>query len=101
MDLEIAGQGVRQPAINQGKKEMTLNQLIKQLSQIVAENPQAGDLPVHETYYVSRGDCNAGYEAYHEVKKILVGEAEVFVKQRKGHYLPEMKPAVLLKFNED
>ena len=80
---------------------MTLSQLIDQLNQIVAENPEAENLPVHETYYVSRGDCNAGYEAYHEVKKILVGEAEVFVKQPKGHYLPEMKPAVLLKFNED
>jgi len=80
---------------------MTLNQLINQIHKIVADNPQAGDLPVHETYYVSRGDYNAGYEAYYEVQKVLVGEAEVFVKQRKGHYLPQMKPAVLLKFNED
>jgi len=80
---------------------MTLSQLINQLNQIVADNPKAGNFPVHETYYVSRGDYNAGYEAYHEVRKVLVGEAEVFVKQRKGHYLPEMKPAVLLKFEQN
>ena len=80
---------------------MTLSQLIDQLNQIVAENPEAENLPVHETYYVSQGDYNAGYEAYHEVRKVLVGEAEVFVKQRRGRYLPEMKPAVLLKFKQD
>jgi hypothetical protein len=80
---------------------MTLSQLIDQLNQIVAENPEAENLPVHETYYVCRGDYNAGYEAYHEVRKVLVGEAEVFVKQRKGHYLPEMKPAVLLKIEQN
>ena len=55
---------------------MTLSELINQLNQIVADNPKAGNLPVHETYYVSRGDYNAGYEAYYEVRKVLVGEAE-------------------------
>jgi hypothetical protein len=80
---------------------MTLSQLIDQLNQIVAENPEAENLPVHQTYYVSQGASNARYVAYHEVRKVLVGKAEVFVKQRRGHCLPEMKPAVLLKFKQD
>ena len=80
---------------------MTLNQLVTQLNQILADNPKSGDLPVHETYFVSRGHYNAGYNAYHEVRRVLVGEAEVFVKQRRGVYRPEMKPAVILKLNDD
>ena len=79
---------------------MTLNQLVNQLNQIAAENPQAEDLPVHETYYVSRGQYNRGYYACHEVQKVIVGNAEVFVRERRGVYRSEKKPAVILKIND-
>ena len=78
---------------------MTLNQLVNQINQIVADNPQVGNLPVYETYYVSRGHHR--YNAYREIRRVLVGEAEVFVKQRSGVYHPEMKPAVIFKLNDD
>jgi hypothetical protein len=79
---------------------MTLNQLVNQISQIVADDPQAGHLPVYETYSVSRGHHSARYNAYREIRRVLVGEAEVFVKQRSGVYHPEMKPAVIFKLND-
>jgi hypothetical protein len=70
--------------------------------QTTARQPEPRSLVRSDlVYYVSRGHYNAGYNAYHEIRGVLVGEAEVFVKQGSGVYHPEMKSGRHIQFNDD
>jgi hypothetical protein len=76
---------------------MTLSQLINQLNQIVAENPKAGEFPGTRNILCLPGRLQCGLRGLPRGSKGPGWGS----RQRKGHYPPEMKPAVLLKFEQN